>query len=94
MSSVVIAFRPLPPPPASLTRVQFLLVADSIGFTETAIEALIAADNTLTEAERAGLLIRFRAATQFPRDWPHLELLAAGLTPSEIDDLFRLGATL
>lgn len=91
----------LPPPepgpapvPAVLTRVQFLLVADSIGFTEAGIAALIAADNTLTEAERNGLLIRFNAATQFPRDWPHLDMLAAGLTPAQIDDLFRLGATL
>ena len=92
--SIVIAARPAPPPPASLTRVQFLLVADSIGLSEADIEALIAADNTLTEAERRGLLVRFRAATEFPRDWPHLEMLAQGLTPAQIDDLFRMGATL
>lgn len=85
---------PPAPPPASLTRVQFLLVADSIGLTEADIEALIAADDTLTAAEQRGLLVRFRAASEFPRDWPHIDLLADGLTTAQIDDLFRLGATL
>lgn len=85
---------PPPPVPVVLTRVQFLLVADSIGFDEPAIEALITSDNTLTEAERRGLLIRFRAAREFPRDWPHLDTLAGGLTAAQIDDLYRLGATL
>lgn len=89
-------FSPPPPAPvpASISRVQFLLVADSIGYTEAAIEALISADETLTENERAGLLIRFRAASDFPRDWPHIALLAPELTPPQIDDLYRYGATL
>lgn len=96
---------PSPPPPSSLTRVQFLLVADLVLLNpdpnvndnrnvESVIEDLINADTTLTPSERRGLLIRFRGANEFPRDWPNIELLAPGLTSEAIDDLFRYGATL
>lgn len=85
---------PLPPVPASLTRVQFLLVADIIGYNEESIENLITNDATLSLSEKRGLIIRFRAAREFPRDWPHLEMLAQDFTSSEIDDLYRYGATL
>jgi len=89
---------PPPPVPESLTRVQFLLVARTLGQTietmRSEIDAFGAANN-FTADEIADAKIRLEGM-QFDRDAVILNLVAAtlGLTPEQIDDLYRYGATL
>lgn len=97
--TLVVAARPPAPVPAALTRVQFMLVAASIGLTLEAMLASVAAfgaANGYTAAEIAGVQIRLAEGVEFDRDSPLIDLFAAdmGLTASQVDDLFRLGATL
>lgn len=90
-----------PSVPSTITPVQFWLLAEDMGYDEAAALALIdvnAAAEGWTEAERRGLAVRLRKALEFPRDFPALEVLVADadppLTPAQLDDLYRYGATL
>jgi hypothetical protein len=105
--SLIVSTRPPGRVPQALTAVQFWLVCDSIGFTRENVLALIdfqavsegwPAQAWAESSERRGVTLRLDRATTFPRDWPMLELIAASmtppLTPAQIDDLYRWGATL
>jgi len=95
---VIVFSRPPLPVPESLTRVQFLLVARTLGQTietmRSEIDAFGAA-NSFTAGEIADAKIRLEGM-QFDRDAVILNMVAAalGLTSEQIDDLFRYGATL
>lgn len=87
--TTTVPYTPAPTPvPASVTPRQAKLALLAAGHL-TNVEAAIAAANTATQ-------INWREATEFLRTDPLVGSIGAGLglTSSQIDDLFKLAATL